>query len=69
MGRSDLENGVTQLRSVTEITPKSLFSFVNRSSNLYGFSAGAKVVRYSGNTTPTQSVDSDSVSMNKKFKM
>ena len=43
---STLEIGAAQLRSVTEIAPKSPFLSVNRSpSVLYGFSAGAKALR------------------------
>ena len=33
-----------QLRSVTEIAPKSLFLLVNRSPNRYGFRACAKAI-------------------------
>ena len=39
-----------QLRSVTEIAPKSPFLCVNRSPIRYGFCAGAKAIRYSVNT-------------------
>ena len=37
-----------QLCSITEITPKSLFShvYVNRSPMQYGFRAGAKAIWY-----------------------
>ena len=38
-----------QLRSVTEIAPKSLFPYLNRSPSRYGFRAGAKTFRYSVN--------------------
>ena len=43
---STLEIGAAQLRSVTEIAPKSPFLCVNRSPSVpYGFSAGAKALR------------------------
>ena len=38
-----------QFRSVTEIAPKSLFPYLNRSPSRYGFRAGAKTFRYSVN--------------------
>ena len=38
-----------QLRSVTEIAPKSPFPYLNRSHSRYGFRAGAKTTRYSVN--------------------
>ena len=41
-----LEIGAAQLRSVTEIEPKSPFLCVNRSSIRYGFRAGAKAIWY-----------------------
>ena len=45
-----LEIGAAQLRSVTEIAPKSPSLCVNRSPIQYGFCAGAKAFRYSVNT-------------------
>ena len=49
MLRSALEICAAQLRSVTEIAPKSPFLCVNRSPIQYGFRAGAKAIRYSVN--------------------
>ena len=49
MWLSTLEIGAAQLRSVTEIAPKSPFLCVNRSSILYSFRAGAKATRHSVN--------------------
>ena len=49
MQLSTLEIGAVQLRSVTEIAPKSPFLRVNRSSIRYGFRAGAKATRHSVN--------------------
>ena len=47
MWLSALEIGAVQLRSVTEIAPKSLFLSVNRSPIRCGFRAGVKIIRYS----------------------
>ena len=52
MWLSTLEIGAAQLRTVTEIAPKSPFLCVNRSPIRYGFRAGAKAVRYYMNTSP-----------------
>ena len=49
MWLSTLEIGAAQLRSVTEIAPKSLLLCVNRSSIRYDFRAGAKAVQYDVN--------------------
>ena len=49
MWLSTLEIGAAQLRSVTEIAPKSPFLRVNRSPILYSFRAGAKATRHSVN--------------------
>ena len=49
---STLEIGAAQLRSVTEIAPKSRFLCVNRNPIQYGFRAGAKAVWYHMNTYP-----------------
>ena len=38
-----------QLRTVTEMAPKSPFLCVNRSPLRYGFHAGAKTIRYRAN--------------------
>ena len=46
-----LEISAAQLRSVTEIAPKSPFLRVNRSPIRYGFCASAKAIQYSVNTT------------------
>ena len=47
MWLSSLEIGAAQLRSVTEIAPKTPFLCVNRSPIWYGFRAGTKAIRYS----------------------
>ena len=50
MQLSTLETGALQLRSVTEIAPKSPLLRVNRSPSVrYDFRAGAKATRYSVN--------------------
>ena len=47
MWLSALEIGAAQLRSVTEIAPKSLFLCVNTSPTRCGFRASVKTIRYS----------------------
>ena len=49
MQLSTLEIGAAQLRSVTEIAPKSPLLCVNRSPIRYGFRAGAKDIQYNVN--------------------
>ena len=49
MWRSTVEISAAQLRSVTEITPKSPFLCENRSPIRYCFFAGAKAIRHSVN--------------------
>ena len=44
MRRSTSEIGAAQLRSVTEIAPKSPFLYVNRSPIRYGFHIGARAI-------------------------
>ena len=60
MSRSTFEIGAAQLRSVTEIAPKSPFLCVNRSLNRYDFRGGAKTIRHNVNialvTVPTHNV-------------
>ena len=50
MWRSTIEIGAEQIRSVTEIAPKSPFSCVNRIPVRYGFRTDAKAIRHSMNT-------------------
>ena len=49
MWLSTVEIGVTQIRSFTEIAPKSPFLCVNRSPIRYGFRTDAKAILYSVN--------------------
>ena len=49
MWLSTVEIGVTQIRSFTEIAPKSPFLCVNRGPIRYGFRTDAKAILYSVN--------------------
>ena len=53
---ASFEIGAAQLRSVTEIAPKSPFLCVNRSPFRYGFRGDAKAIRYSKNIAFGQTV-------------
>ena len=51
MWRSTSEIGAAQLRSFTEIAPKTPFLFMNRSSIRYGFIVCVRAIQYNVNIT------------------